>query len=501
MSLSLVKYQTDEGYPYSPTSQKLMNFTVPNTSNPVDFSKSYIVCNVSLTGVTNVGTYGFFDTSGSQLKPVAMFKNAKLWSNNNNNLYDEVRNVNVLAHNRDFYSEDVDDYQTRKFQGMGVSEYDYINLTRKTLFSRNFFLVGDELSTLSSANVIVPLSDIWADIGSMRMFPSHILDTRMEIELEDTISIINYDTTEGAHSFTIGINLAASTQYVCPMRVFSYLDEGVTKSPFYVGQYLRFVGSGMTNVTVTATPLQIIEIEVSDGSDTDAWGNDIPVGGLKIKLSGNVLVISNTTNVITDLQAEEVAPTGNTPSYIINDASLVLCERKLSPQIMEQYNSELLKNGLVYQRWISENFNMSGDTFQKFFDIDPMTSVVLISTPINDIFSYVANEINSYRLEWNNKETSNRNITINNDADFQSLYGHKVLLGVNRTGKKLKNLSMGTNFAQIFYSETSKLLSNIWEPIPEISSVSSLKVSINSTTLSARNGSLYKLVRRKVNFA
>lgn len=516
MSLSLLKYQTDEGYPYSPTSQKLINFTVPRTMNPCDFSKSYIVCNVSLTGIVNVGNYGFYDTL-NELKPVSMFKNAKLWSNNNNTLYDEVRNVNVLAHNRDFYTEDINEIQLRKVEGMGFSNYDDLKTVSYSIFSRKFKKTGTTASALTNGNCIIPLKDLWNDLGSMVLFPSHLLNLRMELEIEDNKSIINEKLNLSGllnYSISKGSNLPigdiANTNVIVPMVTYGDgTRQNVQKSPYYVGQTLKVQAlGGVTNVTINTSTLTITRIDISNGdaSFVDAWGSQIPRGGLKITLDGNFYsaIADNTNSITGSLSVTEVSKTGNTPSFQINDASLVLCEKKFNPEFIEEYNKQLLENGLVYQRWVSENFNLNNDNYQKYFDVDPMTSVILFSLPTQDfIYSTNGDEFNSYRLEWNNKQTSNRDININSliTVDLGSLYRHKVELGVDRMGKKLKNLLTRTvETDDDTYFSTSSSVTNIWEPIPEVPKVSSLKLELKSNNITERQGNLYKLVRRKVSF-
>lgn len=467
MSYELVKFQSNEGYSYAPGGNKHINFSFDDPS-VVDMSKSYVILNTSLSVTSNVAGsvvnpgLGPLGNNGTlDYKPISMIRNAKWSSESVKDFYVESRDVNIREINKQLYTKSLSDNQTDNLRGAGWSRED--NITNKA--STSVFLDqktdGATLSSLKSADCIVPLSELYEDAGSHSLFPCGLMRMQnMELELEDRYNLVD------VKQFTSNIDLLTDpgtvTNASAALKTIVVQDGSLTNNPtgfslsdFYVGQPLQLEFDISAPAATTETGVVFIESISHSSTTDDGLGHTPVVGNCVLTLSETIGTLTSHTDG-TDQTVDQVkilplqTYTG-TPTFTVNRAELVLARKRLDPKIVADYYSVVMKEGLRFSMWdtISWNFNNAVDC-NEFWTLPANTRMVMNVKPGDNLFSLLAGKTD-YRWTIDNKDTTNRDVTVAN-GNNGALYRHKLVsafgaadLPVKQVGNKIQKSLAGSS--------------------------------------------------------
>jgi hypothetical protein len=554
MSYELLKIQSDEGYSYQPGANKHIHFKF-NEPNVLDMDKSYVVLNTSLNLTANAATrtacntvtggntnldfivnpalapYG--DGGTIDYKPICMLRNAKFSSNSVKDMYVENREVNIREHNKQLYTKSLGEHQKETLFGAGWSRLDARTNEVKTSAFLNKVIgaEGAELSSYNTVDCIVPLSELLGDVGKMALYPSGLMDTQtLELEIEDRYNLVDvanlYNPIELAY---LPADLPVMDDTSATLKTFNFNSRGETLSNnaltnsnipgdnmWYVGMPVKIELSSNATPSVTTTNFAIITGVTSnpptgDPTDIDAFNTDNEDDVLQI-------TVNKSFGQMFNYQTAAAAPTKtlksikfvpltlsemlgtNVPSYTINRAELVLARRRLSPQLVQQYYSALLKEGMKFGVWDTIAWNRNSTSEVSEFWTLPANSYAFMNlTPQGVLYSLV-NNMTGYRVAVNDVETTNRDVTMTQSIT-SSLYKHKVISTIGACNELVNSLEPSVTKSMNGLDGGSCVAYPL-DIVPYTEDRVLLKLTIKSTTANMPVGVSYLFVKhdKVINF-
>lgn len=552
MSYELLKIQSDEGYSYQPGANKHIHykFTEPNV---LDLDKSYVVLNTTLNLTANVETRAacntvtggntnldfivnpalapYSDGGTIDYKPVSMVRNAKFYSNTVKDMYVENREVNIREHNKQLYTKSLGEHQKETLFGAGWSRLDARTNEVKTSAFLNKVTEGTTVSSVQPVDCIVPLSELLGDVGKMSLYPSGLMgEQRLELEIEDRYNLV--DVANLFNPIEIVYPAAAQPEMTddsALLKTFNFesgsLDvsnNSLTNSNipgdnmWYVGMPLKIELTSAATPAVVTTNFTIITAITSNAptggtDDNDAFDTDNENDVLQITVNKTFGQMFNYQTAAADptktlksikfipLTISEMLGT-NIPSYTVNRAELVLARRRLSPQLVQQYYSALLKEGMKFGVWDAIAWNRNSTSEVSEFWTLPANSYAFMNlTPEGVLYSLV-NNMTSYRVAINDVETSNRDVTMSNTIT-SSLYKHKVLSTISACNELVNSLEPSVTKSMNGLDGGSCVAFPL-DILPNTDDRLLLKLTIKSSTSNMPTGVSYLFVKhdRVVNF-
>jgi hypothetical protein len=552
MSYELLKIQSDEGYSYQPGANKHIHFKF-NEPNVLDMDKSYVVLNTSLSLTANAATrtacntvtggntnldfivnpalapYG--DGGTIDYKPICMLRNAKFSSNSVKDMYVEHREVNIREHNKQLYTKSLGEHQKEALFGAGWSRLDARTNEVKTSAFLNKVTEGTTVSSYNTVDCIVPLSELLGDVGKMALYPSGLMDTQtLELEIEDRYNLVDvanlYNPIELAY---LPGDLPVMDDTSATLKTFNFNSRGQTLSNnaltnsnipgdnmWYVGMPVKIQLSSNASPSVTTTNFAIITGVTSnpptgDPTDIDAFNTDNEDDVLQITVNKSFGQMFNYQTAgaadtktlksikFVPLTLSEMLGT-NVPSYTINRAELVLARRRLSPQLVQQYYSALLKEGMKFGVWDTIAWNRNSTSEVSEFWTLPANSYAFMNlTPQGVLYSLV-NNMTGYRVAVNDVETSNRDVTMSQTIT-SSLYKHKVISTIGACNELVNSLEPSVTKSMNGLDGGSCVAYPL-DIVPYTEDRVLLKLTIKSSTANMPTGVSYLFVKhdRVVNF-
>jgi hypothetical protein len=529
MSYELIKIQSQEGYAYNPSQNKLINF-VYNEPSIIDMEKSYVIFNTTLNVNANATVQTAANAAQGNLKmilnpalaplgfagtvqypPVAMVRNAKISSESVKDFYIESRDCNILSINKGLYTKDVSDHQRDALTGGGWSRGDSL-----TQFERNSQFLNKSLtdeSTYTSPDCIIPLKDLYGeDLGKSNLFPSGLMgNTRLELELEDRFNLVDVchlpepisityaaadrpritDATANLLTFNFNSNAAGVSNSVLVN------GNNLLEPEFYVGMPLKVVLSDDASPVVNTTNFVIVtEINYNaDVTETDAFNIQNTPNTLQLTINktwGSLFgKVAGTDKVLSKIQfvpmlASEMLATDATNkvlpvTYTVNRAELVLARRRLSPQLVQQYYSAMLREGMTLGVWdtIPWNINSSSDV-SEFWKLPSFSYAVMNIKPSVGMLYNLVDGLTAYRWTYNDVESTNRDVVVSN-TNTSSLYKHKILSTLGACNLKVKSVQNNLNKA-LTGSEGAQYVAYPLDIVPYTQDSVLLKLNMKSST-------------------
>lgn len=482
MSYELVKIQSKEGYAYEPAGNRHINFEF-SESSVIDMSKSYVVLNTSTLvtpnaalrtatgadfvvspGLGSVRQNGFLD-----YKTVSLIRNARLKSNEVKDFDQLSRDVNILETNAQIYSKNLGDHQRDTITGAGFSCLD----TKTRLITNSVFLnqvnQGTAVSTLGAADLIVPMCDLYSDVGNMMLYPSGMLGSQsMELELENRLGLVDVSPTPGfVYVIDVSGAPAVTPGTVTPgaggtgvsrtinLPVILRNSNGEQQCNFYVGQpvQIEFTLKEDGAAAVTRTNSAVITaIKYNFDAPLDEDGLSVIAANdvCQITLSKTIgdmitLKAAPVDTVVSKLEFLSVKTFDDTPSFIVNRAEFVYARRRLNPNIVRDYYTQLMKSGMRFSYWSTIAWNINNAVnVNEFFTLSPQALGFFNLTPdlsgVDPSLYSQKRGLRAYRVSVNDMETSNRDILISNN-NTSALYKHKVIATLGACNLPLKSVN------------------------------------------------------------
>lgn len=532
MSYELVKIQSKEGYAYEPQGNRHINFEFQESS-VIDMSKSYVVLNTStlvtpnaalrtatgadfvvLPGLGSVGQNGFLD-----YKTVSLIRNARLKSNEVKDLDQLSRDVNILENNAQVYSKNLGDHQRDSITGAGFSCLD----TKTRLITSSVFLnqvnKGTTVSNLGAADLIVPMCDLYSDLGNMMLYPSGMLGTQsMELELENRLGLVdvapspgfiyNLDSTTPAT-----VTAASGAKSTLNLPVILRNSNGEQQCDFYVGQpvQISFTLKEDGAAAVVRTNSAVITA-INYNFDAPVGEDGLDIGDkddiCQITLSKTIaemitLKAAPVVTTVSKLVFDSVKTFDGIPSFVINRAEFVYARRRLNPDIIRDYYTQLMKSGMRFSYWSTIAWNINNPVnVNEFFTLSSQALGFFNLTPdlsgTDPTLYSLKRGLKSYRVTVNDMETSNRDILISTN-NTSALYKHKVIASLGACNLPLKsvndNLTQALNgFDGGFY------IAYPVDYLPAVDENILLKLNLNGSGLPQGPSFLYVKYNKVINF-
>lgn len=471
-----VKVQSESSGPFNNSSNKLIQFTLPDSMNAINGLDSYVELKTSVNCVQNAAlgedsTFlsGLWNVDAEGLSPyngTSLIKNARLLTDKQGEVED-VQAVNVLRYNLDKYLNTDDERVCDVVFGDSYLQNKELQ-TRHSAF-RQLVKNGDGLSSDKSVNLKIPLTRLFGLYGDDEMALNKTGSHHITLELEDlnTIasSLIVYDDHADPNASVACDNLAggAANDQVIITPTFDDID----KVPFWTNQAIQVQRT--TNAATGTVNCRITEIE---------WAAD--TGKVTLTLSADIKADGNATTAITII---ELAPAST--SYEITEASLVLAQL---PNSSASGNEEV-----EFRTWKLERINRPAQNlYDKQVDLEPICNMVMIGEQRYgngyDTLRFIGNGLQSYRHRLNGIDTTDRDVStaVQSGIEFSSpLFYDRFIHGLESGGYRVDSLP---NEYSVF----------VTEPIPKTASSQTLQIRRNANNPAASTMYVFKSLIRAI---
>jgi len=402
MSYELIKLQSNEGYSYTPQGNRHINFTF-NDPSVIDMSKSYVLLNTSVNVTSNAAlrtapALCSFNTSGiMDYKTVSLLRNAKLTSKDVPDMELYSRDVNILEVNKQLYTKNIGDNAKDSITGAGFSVLD--NQTRRIKNSVFLNVVNNEdtVSNLGSADLVVPMSDLFQDVGNMMLYPSGLFGQQhIELELENRLPLVDVaNSVQSDISVTLTtpapVQDAEAAKKILNIPNILRNAEGDQQIDFYVGQPIQITftvqKNSAGNDVLVKSQAVIDEIfytfdpKVEDAlSQTER--DDIVQLTFNKTIGAMIGHTATQTDIVKRFVINSIKTYDGTPTFVVNKAELVLARRRLNPNVVRDYYSQLMKSGMRFSYWSTTSWNLNNATnVNEYFKLNPQAVGFMNLTP------------------------------------------------------------------------------------------------------------------------
>ena len=399
----IVKINSVETGSFTSTKNRV-SFVIPETSDVVDMSKSYINLNMSINGDgTNISAsnVAFTDNASQQhdVDPVMLVKNVSVESSRKG-LLESIRRCDVYRSTQKQYEEDDEDKIDKNHLGLNAPR-------AKNKFAITPFreLNVDTASRELDHDVRIPLKDILG-IGSVPQYDlSAFGRTKIACELNlDKISS-SYSLGAGDNAWTMDTNELGSMTDTATNTSGGDRNENllITTKTYEVEQW-RYLSPFWTNQQL------LVSRTDKDGAGTAT----VKVATVSYNSSNKKIYLACATPfgtsangaAITAISVVGVAPATN--DLVVNSAELVI-----------EYNAdkEAPSQVSIMTATTEEDNGAARTTHNKQYQIEPEAMSVMVCFPKSDsIFSNLA--YTSYRIAVNNETLTNRDVERDSPLDF-----------------------------------------------------------------------------------
>lgn len=531
MSYELVKIQSREGYAYTPQGNRHINFSF-NEPSVVDMSKSYVVLNTSVVVTPNatlrtatgadfvvnpaLGSVG--QTGVLDYKSVALIRNARLTSESVKDLDQYSRDVNILETNKQVYSKNLADHQKDSITQGNFSVLDTKTRRIKNSVFLNVQNEGTVKSSLKDADLILPMSDLFSDLGNMMLYPSGLFQTQnMELELENRLPLVDVANSVEAPELVFSyanqaVPAVADTKNTLNIPVAMRNSDAEQQAEFYVGQpiQLTFTLKEDAGADITRTGSAVINAITynPDPLDTDGLGVNDRSGICQLTLSKTLAVLlaqaaTPVATTVSKVQVDSVKTFDGSPSFIVNRAELVIARRRLNPDVVRDYYSQLMRNGMQFSYWSATSWNKNSvDRVDEFWTLGPQALGFLNLSPTftgNTPTLYsLKNGLQSYRVTVGDMETTNRDILIS-AGNTSALYKHKVISTLGACNLPLKSLNDNLSEA-LNGSAKGIFIAYPVDYLPQVDEPLLLKLTMNGAAMPLGPSYLFVKYNKVINF-
>ena len=502
----ILKLNSRQGGTFSRT-QNLVDWDVPS-GIVWNMKKSYININCSIQTSDTAGEIhnlqmirnGMGNAFNHALCPsVAMIKNASLGFENIG-MVEDLRDVNVLKCNTRNYEKDVEELHSESYKGVNSAK-DESNLFGSAF--QDFIKDSNLPSRNKDHDIRVPLSEIFGlgeqeqvDLGKYGQGTLHLeLDLTTgtndafvvhERQGGDADGGVGYwalidtrssDTADKSANGSIGtrndnqtgdLTLAqCGTDAIPATFPASRLYDSLEQSPFWVGESLKFTGTGIADQSLTVASLAY----------------DPSTRLVTLTMSEKIVLTDPATT------ATAVKVIGNNTagaSIVFNSCQLV---------IYEDTSGSKPPSGIQYKTYTTEvDTENAIANFSRNYYLEPECSNVLIMTPLpaSDILSDL--DVTSYRFRVNGENTTNRAIPARSPLHYDRIA--RVLLNQD---KQLKNthecsIDIDSGRGTLIGSHRASMMA---ETVPITANQKQLEVEIHSGTGLSKIY-LFKEVQRQI---
>lgn len=532
MSYELVKIQSKEGYAYTPQGNRHINFEFSEPS-VIDMSKSYVVLNTSVvvtpsatlltaTGkafVVNPGLGSINQNGVLDYKTVSLIRNARLKSNEVKDFDQYSRDVNILENNAQVYSKNIGDHQRDTITGAGFSCLDTKTRQIKSSVFLNQVNAGTELSTLQDADLIVPMCDLYSDVGNLMLYPSGLLGMQsMELELENRLPLIDVATSTAGpdivYDFPTPATVTDASSLLNTLNVPVILrnSDAEQQTNFYVGQPLKLTFTVKVDAAAPAEVEAFVVVDAiqfnftapvaEDGLDVLSQ-DDICRLTLNKTIKAMITYVDGTTTTVSRIVINAIKTFDGLPSFVVNRAEFVYARRRLNPNIVRDYYTQLMKTGMRFSYWSTISWNINNATnINEFYTLGPQALGFFNLTPTltgaNPTLFSLKNGLQSYRVTINDMETSNRDILIS-ATNTSALYKHKIVATLGACNLELK--SVNDNLSQALNGLDSGFdIAYPLDYLPAVDENLLLKLNMNGNNMQLGPSFMYVKYNKVVNF-
>jgi hypothetical protein len=532
MSYELVKLQSNEGYSYTPQGNRHINFTF-NDPSVIDMSKSYVILNTSVvaapaaalrtaTGkdfVLNPAIASFNNSGLLDYKTVSLIRNAKLTSKEVPSMELYSRDVNILEVNKQLYTKDMGDNAKDSITGAGYSVLDNQTRRIKSSVFLNVVNKGTTVSNLGAADLVVPMGDLFQDVGDMMLYPSGLFgEQHIELELENRLGLVDVANTVQSDisvTLTTPADVTDTEAAESDINVPSILrnSDGEQQLDFYVGQPIQITftlqkNSAGADVNVVAQAvIDEIDYNFEEPKENDALSQENRDDIVKLTFNKTIgSMIGHTagqTDIVKRFIINSIKTYDGTPTFVVNKAELVLARRRLNPNVVRDYYSQLMKSGMRFGYWSTTSWNLNNATnVNEYFKLNPQAVGFMNLTPTftgnsPTLFS-LKNGLQSYRVTVGDMETTNRDVLVSAN-NTSGLYKHKVISTLGACGLEPKNLN--DNLSQGLNGFVSNLFfAYPVDYLPAVDESLSLKLNMNGNGMPIGPSFLYVKYNKVVNF-
>lgn len=532
MSYELVKIQSREGYAYTPQGNRHINFSF-NEPSVIDMSKSYVVLNTSVVVTPNatlrtatgadfivnpaLGSVG--QTGVLDYKSVALIRNARLTSESVKDLDQYSRDVNILETNKQVYSKNLADHQKDSITQGNFSVLDTKTRRIKNSVFLNVQNEGNVKSNLGAADLILPMSDLFSDLGNMMLYPSGLFQTQnMELELENRLGVIDVANSIEAPGLVFSfaaaqtVEAADAAKNTLNIPVAMRNSAAEQQAEFYVGQPIQLTFTlkedGGANIERTASAVINAINYNPDPLESDGLATPDRDGICQLTLSKTLAVLitraaGQVVTTVSKVEVKSVKTFDGTPSFIVNRAELVIARRRLNPDVVRDYYSQLMKNGMQFSYWSATSWNKNSvDRVDEFWTLGPQALGFLNLSPTftgNTPTLYsLKNGLQSYRVTVGDMETTNRDILIS-AGNTSALYKHKVISTLGACNLPLKSLNDNLSEA-LNGSAKGIFIAYPVDYLPQVDEPLLLKLTMNGAAMPLGPSYLFVKYNKVINF-
>jgi len=503
-----VKLQSTEGYEYTPSGNRFINFDFDGQTNGiVDLSKSYLVLNTTLnaTGNTSVFNVGLGANSGEiDYHPVCMIRNCRWMSKSTPEFYVENRYTNIRAHNELVWLNDLSDNEVEQTRGMGWSREDKRNgIVRQSIFAQ-LNRDGSTTSSSQAADALVSMKYLWGrSLGEQTMWPMALLsEQNMEFEVENVQSVVSAFTLPALNCAggTATANAADEDRLFIPSASLKKDAEDESECPYYVGQAVKITYTLSVDGAQTVYT-KIKEIDVG-GSGNDAFGRTSSTDGYLLTFDDKI-VTSKNPQTVTGTGAGQIiliddsAPTST--SFTINRAELILARVRMPVDEEMALLNNYAEQGLVYQTWLTTSWNRDNATdVNEYWQVAPRTLMYQIAWPTNYLYSQ-RDGATAYRTTVGDMDQTDRDVTYD-AATHSGLYRHKLMSAWSRAGNSPKNVLPQLEQALSGDQSGSAVAATIQDILPNADMVVPLKLRLRGSGMTTGPAYLFTLQERHLKF-
>ena len=425
-------------------------------------------------------------TNDTDVKPrnVMLVKNCSMRSSNQGYLED-VRAVNVLQTNLNYYSksEKNQDCENYKQCGDRVAQ----NNMRASIFQELQKVGLQNSRNVPNTPIRIKLSDLFYDLGDMEMFSTRsggLGRVRIELELDlakltvrpQTEAEMNPDDGDPTHvrAFADQAQNTAASNQITTKAANTYVS--LLNSPYFVGQVLQFTatangGAAALNLFRSITAIQ--------------YNADLT---LTLTLNDNLLA-TGAGETYTQVTGTMVA--GTAASIVYSHADLVLQELSQPvpqdpfPQSYDCFSTEQISS------------NAATTNYQNLIQVEPNAVNMMIMFP-NTIFSK-APAVESFRIRVDNEDQTNRDVNIGDP-----LYYEVLKRTFDRANLPLRNLNErvipAADKIENFTENANQLTLLVAADLKQTPNVKNVQLNINSSGATFSNFNVYKQLRKELVF-